>query len=57
MEHARTQGKQTWCPAIGAEAQARIAVLRQDGVSSNKIAKELEIAYATTHKYVKVLET
>jgi DNA invertase Pin-like site-specific DNA recombinase len=53
MERARAQGKQTWRPAIPTETQVRIAVLRKDGVSINKIAKELGIAYSTAHKYVK----
>ena len=55
MERARAQGKQTWRPTILAETQARIAVLRKDGVSINKITKELGIAYSTAHKYVKAL--
>ena len=53
---ARAQGKQAWRPAIAAETQARIAVLRQDGVSINKVAKQLGIAYATAHKHMKALE-
>jgi len=56
MERARAQGKQTWRPSIPRAIQAKIVMMYAHGVSINKIAKQLQIGYATAHKYIKALE-
>jgi DNA invertase Pin-like site-specific DNA recombinase len=56
MARALAQGKQTWRPTIPTATQVQIAILRKQGTSINQIAKQLGIAYATAHKYIKALE-
>lgn len=56
MQRAKAQGKRTSRPPIPEAAKKQKASLARVGKSINQIRKDLGIAYATAHKYVKALE-
>src|ERR671913_2401897 len=54
MARAKAQGKRTSRPPISEATRRRIAELHAQGVSVNRIAKELGIAYGTAWNYINV---
>ncbi len=56
MQRAREQGKRVHRPPLPEKTKREIAKLRKQVVSIKSISRELEIAYATAHKYVKALQ-
>ena len=51
MTRAKAQGKHIARPPIAKQMQAKIIELQREGVSMNKISKNLGIAYGTFYNY------
>jgi len=52
MERARAQGKQISRPRLPVEQQLKLFELQSQGLSMNKISKQLGIAYGTVYNYL-----
>ena len=57
MARAKAQGKRISRPPLPTHQQQRIFELQKQGLSMNKISKELGIAYGTVYNYVSKLKT
>lgn len=57
MARAKAQGKRISRPPLPTHQQQRIFELQKQGLSMNKISKELGIAYGTVYNYVSKLNT
>ena len=57
MARAKAQGKRISRPPLAIDKQGEIFELQQQGLSMNKISKQLGIAYGTVYNYVSKLKT
>lgn len=57
MARAKAQGKRISRPALPIQQQQEIFELQNQGLSMNKISKQLGIAYGTVYNYVGKLKT
>lgn len=57
MARAKAQGKRISRPPLPIHKQREIFGLQQQGLSMNKISKQLGIAYGTVYNYVSKLKT
>jgi DNA-binding CsgD family transcriptional regulator len=56
IQRTRAQGRRVHRPPISEKKKKETAKLSSQGVSIKAISRQLKIAYATAHKYVKALQ-